>query len=122
MARSSVKRIGIITAGGDCPGLNAVIRAVVKSALREGIEVLGIHDGFLGTVAGTVQPLTSSCVSGILVLGGTILGSSNKDNPFGMYVKDKAGMTHVEDQSGKALQNFKEWGLTPWWFWGATAP
>ncbi len=111
MAHFSVKRIGIVTAGGDCPGLNAVIRAVVKSALREGIEVMGIRDGFLGTVQGSAQPLTAESVSNILVLGGTILGSSNKDNPFGMFEKGASGKVRVVDRSDVALRNFKQWGL-----------
>jgi len=111
MAHSSVKRIGIVTAGGDCPGLNAVIRAVVKSALRQGIEVLGIRDGFLGAVEGSARPLTSESVSNILILGGTILGSSNKDNPFGMFEKDGRGKVRTVNRSGEALRNFREWGL-----------
>ncbi len=80
----SVKRLGILTAGGDCPGLNAVIRAVVKGALhRESpIDVVGILDGYSGLVEDRLQPLTESDVSGILVRGGTILGTSNRDNPF----------------------------------------
>jgi 6-phosphofructokinase 1 len=111
MSRLSVKRIGIITAGGDCPGLNAVIRAVVKSALKERIEVLGIRDGFLGAVEGSARPLTAESVSNILVLGGTILGSSNRDNPFGMFEKDSKGKALTVNRSGEALRNFKEWGL-----------
>ncbi|MEM7628914.1 MAG: ATP-dependent 6-phosphofructokinase [Planctomycetota bacterium] len=78
---SGVKRIGILTGGGDCPGLNAVIRAVTKDALYHGIEVLGISDGFLGLIEDRVTPLTRDDVSGILTDGGTILGSSNKANP-----------------------------------------
>jgi len=75
------KRIGILTGGGDCPGLNAVIRAVTKDALYHGIEVLGILDGFEGLIHDRVVPLDRDRVSGILSLGGTILGSSNKANP-----------------------------------------
>ena len=77
------KRLGILTAGGDCPGLNAVIRAVVKTA--EDVyqdEVLGIHDGFNGLLPnGAVRPLTSNDVRGLLVLGGTVLGTTNR-GPF----------------------------------------
>src|SRR5437879_2535029 len=81
---SSVKRLGILTAGGDCPGLNAVIRAVVKSALRRdpSIHAVGILDGYAGLVEDRTRPLTESDVSGILARGGTILGTSNRDNPF----------------------------------------
>ncbi len=79
-----MKRLGILTAGGDCPGLNAVIRAVVKSALRRtpSIEVVGILDGYSGLVENRLRPLSESDVSGILIRGGTILGTSNRDNPF----------------------------------------
>jgi 6-phosphofructokinase 1 len=78
---SGVKRIGVLTGGGDCPGLNAVIRAVTKDALYHGIEVLGIEDGFLGLIEDRVRPLELDDVSNILTMGGTILGSSNKANP-----------------------------------------
>lgn len=75
------KRIGLITAGGDCPGMNAVIRAVAKPAMREGFEVVGIADGFLGLIEDRMRELSVADVSGILAQGGTILGSSNKANP-----------------------------------------
>ena len=70
----SAKRIGILTGGGDCPGLNAVIRAVAKPAIASGIEVLGIEDGYLGLIEERLRPLTNDDVSGILTTGGTILG------------------------------------------------
>src|SRR6267378_2141356 len=69
-------RIGILTAGGDCPGLNAAIRAVVRCATAEGVEVLGIRNGYLGLLENDVEPLTRNTVSGILPRGGTILGTS----------------------------------------------
>src|ERR1041384_6381382 len=80
----SVKRLGILTAGGDCPGLNAVIRAIVKSATRLAapIQVIGLLDGYLGLVENRSQSLTDEAVSGLLIRGGTILGTSNRDNPF----------------------------------------
>ena len=78
---SSISRIGVLTGGGDCPGLNAVIRAVVKDAATHGIQTVGIEDGFLGLIENRVRPLTPDDVSGILADGGTILGSSNKANP-----------------------------------------
>lgn len=79
---SDIKRIGVLTGGGDCPGLNAVIRAVTKSAIVEhGLDVLGIEDGFLGLVENRTRPLTEADVSGILTRGGTILGSNNRCNP-----------------------------------------
>lgn len=78
-------RIGVLTGGGDCPGLNAVIRAVTKSLLRQcGAHVIGIEDGFAGLMG--EQPRTRELhwesVSGILMLGGTILGTSNRANPL----------------------------------------
>ncbi len=82
MTTNAIRRIGVLTAGGDCPGLNAVIRAVTKTAiLRHGIEVVGIEDGFIGLVDDRVRPLSFRDVSGILTRGGTILGSNNRCNP-----------------------------------------
>ena len=71
-----VKRIGILTSGGDAPGMNAAIRSVTRVALKEGIEVYGIYDGYLGLVEGYIEPLTREDVSDILDRGGTILGSA----------------------------------------------
>jgi len=76
-----MKKIGILTGGGDCPGLNAVIRAVVKKALRYDWEVIGILDGWKGLIEGNILPLTVQHISGILPKGGTILGTS-RTNPF----------------------------------------
>ena len=78
------KTIGILTGGGDCPGLNAVIRGVVKSAIiRHGWQVIGIEDGFDGLLDLTkCNPLTLDSVRGILPRGGTILGTTNRGNPF----------------------------------------
>ncbi len=98
------KRIGLITAGGDCPGLNAVIRAVAKPAMREGFEVLGIADGFLGLIEDRMRVLTIADVSGILAQGGTILGSSNKANPSRFAVGIGAdGRAIVEDRRDACL-------------------
>ncbi|MBI4563936.1 MAG: 6-phosphofructokinase [Planctomycetes bacterium] len=74
-------KIGLLTGGGDCPGLNAVIRAVVRRASRSGSEVLGIRNGWAGLLKGLVEPLTDYSVAGILPKGGTILGTS-RTNPF----------------------------------------
>jgi 6-phosphofructokinase 1 len=71
-----VKRVGILTAGGDSPGLNAAIRATGKSLLRAGIEVVGFHDGFQGLLDNLTQPLDKQALAGILTVGGTILGTS----------------------------------------------
>jgi phosphofructokinase-like protein len=77
----AVHRIGMLTGGGDAPGLNAVIRAVVRRALSEGVEVLGVRNGWLGLIEGDVEPLTSVSITGILPRGGTILGTS-RVNPM----------------------------------------
>jgi ATP-dependent phosphofructokinase / diphosphate-dependent phosphofructokinase len=77
-----IRRIGVLTGGGDCPGLNAVIRAVTKCAIRRyGLEVLGIEDGFQGLIENRMHPLCWETVSNILTLGGTILGTNNKADP-----------------------------------------
>lgn len=92
--------IGILTGGGDCPGLNAVIRAVVRRALRDETEVLGIKNGWRGLVEGDVEPLSRNSVTGILPRGGTILGTSRL-NPV------------KKDEDLRALeQNWKKYGLT----------
>ena len=74
-----MQAVGIMTAGGDCPGLNAVIRAVVSRSVRHGIEVVGIQNGWEGLMDGHVKPLGRDDVRGILQRGGTILGTSRRD-------------------------------------------
>ena len=103
-------KLAVLTGGGDCPGLNAVIRAVAKSAHQNGIEVLGIRDGFRGAVEGDFMPLTLSDVSGILPRGGTILGTTNRDNPFA-YDTKLNGVTKTIDRSDDVLRNLKERGV-----------
>ena len=76
-----MKKIAVMTGGGDCPGLNAVIRAVVRSDIRYGFETFGIHNGWQGLIESDLEPLTDISVSGITSLGGTILGTSRVD-PF----------------------------------------
>jgi phosphofructokinase-like protein len=91
---SKPKRIGILTGGGDSPGLNAVIRAVAKSLMQDaGAEVVGFVDGFAGMVEQQARPLSYRDVSGILTLGGTILGTSNKANPFAYHERGNADMS-----------------------------
>lgn len=76
-------RIGILTSGGDCPGINATIRGVCKTAIKHyGMEVFGIHSGFRGLVDDDIIPLTEDSLSGLLNMGGTILGTS-REKPFG---------------------------------------
>lgn len=90
-----MKQIGLLTGGGDAPGLNAVIRAVVRRAAASGVEVIGFRDGFKGLVLGEYRPLDHAAISGILPRGGTILGTSNRDNPF-----DFGGVDRYEDCLG----------------------
>lgn len=102
----TVKRLGILTGGGDCAGLNPVIRAVTKCAInRYGIGMVGIRDGFEGLMGDprTIS-LTGNMVKGLLYRGGTILGSSNKGDPFAYkrVVDDKLVTT---DRSDEVLQN-----------------
>ncbi len=99
-----MKRIGLLTGGGDCPGLNAVIRAIVKTAYDLNIEVIGFRDGFRGIVMNDYLPLKPKEVVGILIKGGTILGSSNRDNPF-HYKTEKNGKTIYTDLSDQAVAN-----------------
>jgi len=83
---SSALRVGVLTGGGDCPGLNAVIRAVTKSLITQhSAEVVGFKDGFRGLIEGKTVALDYRSVSGILTRGGTILGASNKANPFASH-------------------------------------
>ncbi|MCK4912578.1 MAG: 6-phosphofructokinase [Candidatus Omnitrophica bacterium] len=92
-------KIGILTGGGDCPGLNPVIRAIVRKAILEGDEVLGLRYGWKGLIDKETIPLDVHSVSGILHRGGTILGTS-RTNPY-----------KKEGDSQKAIANFKELGL-----------
>ncbi|MBN1987442.1 MAG: 6-phosphofructokinase, partial [Prolixibacteraceae bacterium] len=82
------KRIGILTAGGDCPGLNAAIRGVGKTAIVEyGMEVIGFNAGYLGLINNDYRELKESQLSGILTLGGTILGTS-REKPYKIVKKN----------------------------------
>lgn len=105
-----IKRIGILTGGGDCPGLNAVIRGVAKPAHDHGLTVLGIQDGFEGLVNGKAIELYNKDVSGILAQGGSILGSSNKGDPF-HWPEDVEGKIKIVDRSDKTLKNYEAWNL-----------
>ncbi|RPI03984.1 MAG: ATP-dependent 6-phosphofructokinase [Ignavibacteriae bacterium] len=106
-----LKRIGILTGGGDCPGLNAVIRSIAKPAMtRYQSTVIGILDGFEGLVEGRMKELTPKDVGGIVNMGGTILGTSNKGNPFQFPVETPQGID-VLDYSNHAIQNYRDWNL-----------
>jgi 6-phosphofructokinase 1 len=109
-ARTKVRRLGILTGGGDCPGLNAVIRGVTKPAQDYGMTVYGILDGFEGLVEGRAKELTNKDVSGILATGGTILGSSNKGDPF-HWPTEKDGKIEITDKSKAAFRNYEAWNL-----------
>ena len=101
---SKVRRIGVLTGGGDAPGLNAVIRAVVKASYNHGIECLGLEnsfDGLLETNRHTV--LTPRNVTGILRLGGTILGTVNRGNPFLKPIETSDG---PKDYAGRCMEMF----------------
>ena len=102
------RRVAILTAGGDCPGLNAVIRAVAKKAILEyGMEVIGIEDGYEGLIHNRHKKLSYEDVSGILTLGGTILGTSNTANPY-RYAVIEGGKIKLRNVSKTALKNLKK--------------
>lgn len=101
------KRIGILTGGGDCPGLNSVIRAVVKTAINiYGYEIIGFTDGYTGLVNNRFRKLTLSDVSGLLDKGGTILGTTDSFDPFKMIV-DNDSEKQERDMSGRIVDNLK---------------
>ncbi len=105
------KRIAILTGGGDCPGINAVIRAITKKAILEAdMEVIGIEDGYHGLVENRYRTLHYDDVSGILTLGGTILGTSKIANPYRYPIKVK-GKLRFKNLSKKALQNLDALGV-----------
>jgi len=106
-----IKKIGILTGGGDCPGLNAVIRAVTKAAISNyGYEVIGYKFGYRGLYNNDFIKLDAHSVSGILHKGGTILYSSNKDNLFD-YVVEENGQKIKKDVSDVAVANLKKEGV-----------
>ncbi|MFH1746649.1 MAG: ATP-dependent 6-phosphofructokinase [Planctomycetota bacterium] len=108
--RKNIARIGILTGGGDCPGLNAVIRVVTKaSRMKLGIEVIGVEDGFLGLIRNRMRVLTNEAVSNILTVGGTILGTSNRADPTHFAVgEDDSGKPIFKDVSNRVLEHIRE--------------
>jgi phosphofructokinase-like protein len=105
------RRVGILTGGGDCPGLNAVISAIVKTAERDhDWEVVGFLDGYEGVVENRYMNLGLQDVSGIMALGGTILGTSNRANPFRFPVLQDEEYVYL-DRSSQAVRNFETLGL-----------
>ena len=112
-----IKRLAINTGGGDAPGLNAVIRAVVLSALNLGWECVGIRDGYNGLMqpekyaqGGLIQ-LTRDAVRGITHLGGTILGTTNRGDPRRYPVQDANGIWHEVDRMDELVETMKTQGL-----------
>lgn len=114
MATKVIKRVGISTGGGDAPGLNAVIRAAVLSALSRGWECYGIRDGFNGIMKpeeypeGGVFKLTRDSVRGITHLGGTILGTTNRGNPMHYPVQQADGSIIEVDRTGELVEMFRQ--------------
>jgi ATP-dependent phosphofructokinase / diphosphate-dependent phosphofructokinase len=103
----SLKRLGVLTGGGDCPGLNAAIRAVARAAIADcGAEVVGVLDGFKGLLEGRTVGLTYDNVANILTLGGTILGTS-RENPFKVKSSRKPDAKTV-DRSDEAVESFRK--------------
>jgi phosphofructokinase-like protein len=106
---ASVRRIGVLTGGGDAPGLNAVIRAVVKAAAAAEIDCIGIEDSFDGLIyPERLRKLTLRDVTGILRMGGTILGTTNRGNPFAYPHQTADGPV---DYSARCVENFHKLGL-----------
>ena len=101
------KNLGVLTAGGDCPGLNAVIRAVSKTAMNDyGMNVIGFRDGFFGLVKNKSIQLHRDDVSGILTRGGTILGTSNRHNPF-RWAEERKGKIIHRNMSRNAVTTYR---------------
>src|SRR5215203_5249388 len=106
MSENKVRRIGVLTGGGDAPGLNAVIRAVVKSASNCNCEVIGLEDSFDGLIEpNRWRLLTPRDVTGILRIGGTILGTTNRGNPFAYPIDTSGGK---KDYSDRCVEMFHE--------------
>lgn len=100
------QRVGVLTGGGDAPGLNAVIRAVVKTACNAGWETIGLEDSFDGLIErDRWRVLTPKDVTGIIRIGGTILGTTNRGNPFRYPIKTSEG---TRDYSDRCLETFHE--------------
>jgi len=99
------KKIGVLTGGGDCPGLNAAIRAIVKTAIgKYGYEVIGFRDGYRGLVLNRFEKIELEDVSNLLDKGGTILGTSNTDDPFHFRI-EKDGEIFYKDMTERVRDN-----------------
>ena len=104
------KKIGILTGGGDCPGLNAAIRATAKTAFKVDYEVIGIRNGWKGLLENDNTLLDSKNTSGIIDRGGTILGTS------------RVSPLKVENGPKQVFDGLEKLGLKHWWFWAEKAP
>lgn len=105
-----IRRFAVLTGGGDCPGLNAVISAVVKTFLQNGCEIYGVHNGFNGLVNDNLKLMDYASVSGILPRGGTILGTTNRDNPFKFAVEEDGELVY-KDMREKVLENLRKYDI-----------
>lgn len=105
-----IRRFAVLTGGGDCPGLNAVISAVVKTFLQNGCEIYGVHNGFNGLVNDNLKLMDYASVSGILPRGGTILGTTNRDNPFKFAVEEDGELVY-KDMRDKVLENLRKYDI-----------
>ncbi|MBN1164647.1 MAG: ATP-dependent 6-phosphofructokinase [Candidatus Krumholzibacteriota bacterium] len=106
-----IKRIAVLTGGGDCPGLNAVIRGLVRAArIEHNWEVIGIQDGFDGLLDNLTIPLKAMDVRGLQARGGTILGTSNRGNPLHYPVKE-GGHVYFKDVTDRIIANFNKLNL-----------
>jgi ATP-dependent phosphofructokinase / diphosphate-dependent phosphofructokinase len=106
---SKVKTVGILTSGGDCSGLNATLRACVKTLMHDyGVKVIGYRDGFRGMIENDYSELSWRDLSGILTLGGTILGTSNKANPFRQW---QPATEEFKDVSQQVVKDAKKLGV-----------
>jgi len=111
MIAGTIRRIGVLTGGGDCPGLNAVIRAVVKTGIYQyGLEVVGIADGYLGLIENRMAVIAPEAASNILTAGGTILGACNKANPK-EYAVSVDGQWTKRDVTAEVVEHARQWEL-----------
>ena len=117
MSDKPIRRIAINTGGGDAPGLNAVIRAIVLSALERGWECVGIREGYNGILRpelfpqGGLMPLTRDTVRGITHLGGTILGTTNRGNPLRFPIQNESGEWVEIDRTGELVERIQDGGF-----------
>lgn len=105
-----MKKLGILTGGGDAPGLNAVIRAVSRVTMANNVELIGFKNGYNGLINSDYILLNRPHISGLLTKGGTILGTNNRDNPFN-FPTNEDGKIVYKDMSCQAVKNLEKLGL-----------